>query len=221
MYEIKFFFILSHMPEIERGQNNLNHEERLTQEQQTTIGLAVYHLSSHPQEYDRVLEQTDPVLHREIAKLLIRTGQAREMILSLQYFQNLDPQIIIDLLIEGKKYKGELITHNLDKFEGLNHQEIALKLIGAKKGWEVVESLERFENLDRHAIAMAFIATGQFAPLAAHLNKFEGLNHQEIALKIIEAGGGLNVEGYIHNFHGLSEETLEQLEAMKKEAEKE
>ncbi|MBF8280881.1 MAG: hypothetical protein HW383_654, partial [Candidatus Magasanikbacteria bacterium] len=46
------------------------------------------------------------------------------------------------------------MAYNLEKFQGLDHKEIALKLFEAGSGYAVAYNLEKFQGLDHKEIAL-------------------------------------------------------------------
>jgi hypothetical protein len=100
------------------------------------------------------------------------------------------------------KHNYDDILGNIKKFSGLDHKEIALKLIEAKAEHSVADNLEKFSGLDKEVV-LKLIAAGVGYFVADNLEKFSGLDHKEIALKLIEAKYGHEVVMNLEKFSGL------------------
>ncbi len=114
----------------------------------------------------------------------------------------------LDMLIKANELG--FIVENLDKFQGLNHNEIAKALIKAEPWRAVVANLDNFQGLNHKEIAKALIKAEPWRAVAANLAKFEGLD-QEIAKTLIEAGKGEDVAENLAKFQGLDQEIAQAL----------
>ncbi|HRT11509.1 MAG TPA: hypothetical protein P5194_03170, partial [Patescibacteria group bacterium] len=105
---------------------------------------------------------------------------------------------------------GQVVAKNLEKFSGLNHQEIAQKLIDKHYGWSLVDNLEKFSGLNHQEIAQRLIDKDQGDVVAKNLEKFSGLNHQEIAQKLIDKHYGWSLADNLEKFSGLNHQEIAQ-----------
>ena len=114
-------------------------------------------------------------------------------------FEGLDHADIAHRLI--KERGGWLVAKHLSDFEGLDHVDIAHRLIEEGYGRHVAEHLPDFEGLDAD-IAHRLIEKrfGHF--VVRHLSIFEGLDHADIAHRLIEKGSVEIVVEYLFNFKG-------------------
>ena len=101
------------------------------------------------------------------------------------------------------------LASNLEKFEWLDHKEIAEKLIKCKytfydhesRYWDcVAENLEKFEWLDHKKIAEMLIKKGYLLCIAENLEKFEWLDHKEIVEKLIKSEYPWYITLYLEKF---------------------
>ena len=99
---------------------------------------------------------------------------------------------------------GKVLVYYLDKFTGLNHQEVAIKLIEDNQSWDVAANLDKFIGINHQEIAKKLIEVGKGETVAYYLNKFTGLNHQEVVTQLIEAGQGEDAVVYLHKFTNLN-----------------
>ena len=95
-------------------------------------------------------------------------------------------------------------------FSGLNHVEIANKLIDTGEGKYVAYNIEKFSGLNAE-IANKLFDIGQGMVVAYNLEKFSGLNHVEVANKLIDAGQSQYVVYNLEKFSGLNAEIARKL----------
>ena len=119
---------------------------------------------------------------------------------SLTDFSGLDHNEIAHKLIDAGK--GSSVAENLANFAGLDHNEIAHKLIDAGKSGSVASHLESFTNLDA-SVARKLIDAGEGLSVIRHFADLASLDHNEIAHKLIDAGKGRQVAGNLKNFTNL------------------
>lgn len=117
--------------------------------------------------------------------------------------------------VSGETHGARHFVNNIDKFSGLD-TDVALRLLKVNAEYLAL-TVDKFEGLDHQDIANRFIDTGKGGYVLRHLNKFTDLNHQDIANRFIEVGESSLVRAYLHNLKGLSEETLRKLKLSKDE----
>ncbi|PID31333.1 hypothetical protein CR983_01680 [Candidatus Saccharibacteria bacterium] len=142
-------------------------------------------------------------LDARVANALINTEEAweaRVVAAYLEKFQGVNHVEIAHKLIEVGAAKS--VAKYLEKFQGVNHVEIAHKMIESDRSWAVALYLEKFQGLDHTEIALKIIEAGEPRAVANCLEKFQGVNHVEIAHKMIESDGGVVVT-YFEKFQGL------------------
>ena len=142
-----------------------------------------------------------PFTHTELARKLIESGAGRSLLIqNLSDFEGLDHTDIALKLIEV----GETLclVRNLSSFEGLD-ADIAYWLIEGRNGGAVAEHLSNFEGLDHTDIAHRLIETGDGWLVARYLSNFKGVNHTDIAHRLIEEGSGDSVADHLANFKGV------------------
>ena len=142
-----------------------------------------------------------PFTHTELARKLIESGAGRSLLIqNLSDFEGLDHTDIALKLIEV----GETLclVRNLSSFEGLD-ADIAYWLIEGRNGGAVAEHLSNFEGLDHTDIAHRLIETGDGWLVAWYLSNFKGVNHTDIAHRLIEEGSGDSVADHLANFKGV------------------
>jgi hypothetical protein len=139
--------------------------------------------------------------------LLINQGEGNNLISCLGFVNPKLHQYIANKLIDA----GHPFANNLEKFSGLNHVEIANKLIDTGEGSSIANNLEKFSGLNHVEIANKLIDAGQVSSIANNLVKFSGLNHVEIANKLINAGQGMSVARNLVKFNGLNAEIANKL----------
>ena len=165
--------------------------------------------------------------------LLINQGEGNNLISCLGFVNPKLHQYIANKLIDA----GHPFANNLEKFSGLNHVEIANKLINAGQGMSVANNLEKFSGLNAEIanklidieeglrvarnlgnfiglnaeIANKLIDILEGPSVANNLEMFSGLNHVEIANKLIDTGEGKYVAYNIEKFSGLNAEIANKL----------
>jgi len=141
-------------------------------------------------------------LDRDMALKLIELGRSQDVARNLGQFQGLDQEVALKLILIGPD-TGQYVAEHLEKFQGLDYHDVALKLIKARAGRSVANNLEKFGDLDRHELALELIEAGNGSDILSYFEKFQGLDHCELALKLIEAGEARRVGNYLANFRGL------------------
>ena len=97
----------------------------------------------------------------------------------------------------------DALTDNLDKFEWLNYQKIAERIMN-DDFWPVAENLEKFEWLDKE-IANRLIKAWYYKEVAKNLDKFEWLD-KEIAKELIKRWEWESVVDHQEKFEWLNGE---------------
>ena len=113
--------------------------------------------------------------------------------------ERLDRKTVLGLIEKGQ---GEYVAQILNKFEGLDYNEIADKLINRGKGEYIIQNLDKFKGLDHNKLAGRLIARGEARYVVNNLNKFKGLDYNEIAFKIIKSN--YDIVSDLGKFKGLS-----------------
>ena len=115
--------------------------------------------------------------------------------------KSMDVLINTDWWDSSWKYqRWEVVWEYLEKFQWVNYQEIANKLIEAR-WWRVVwKYLEKFLWVNHQEIVDKLIETGQWRVVWEYLEKFQWVNHQKIANKLIETGQWDVVIEYLRKF---------------------
>lgn len=119
----------------------------------------------------------------------------------------LDNDFATYLLESGRRGVVALIE-NLDKFQGLNHQEIASEMIEMEQGFQLLKNIDKFNGLDHQDIISKLIEIDFGSLVAKHLDKLNVLNHQDIALKLIRKRSGVDVIENLDKFHGLDNKII-------------
>ena len=99
---------------------------------------------------------------------------------------------------------GDAVARNLNRFTGLDHNDIATRLIDAGQGYAVADNLNSFTGLDHNDIATRLIDAGQGGVVAYNFNSFTGLDHNDIATRLIDADRGYAVADNLNSFTGLN-----------------
>jgi hypothetical protein len=144
-------------------------------------------------------------LDGEVAMALIRVGERKSVLESLDKFSNLNHQEVAMKVIEDGR--GDLVAAHLDKFENLDRR-VALTLIKEKFSHRVAPYLSKFNDLDDREVAWAMIEATQGWVVAENLAKFSNLNHQEVAMGLIDRGEVKAVAEYLDNFAGLDQQLI-------------
>ena len=97
---------------------------------------------------------------------------------------------------------GSVVVENVSKLEGLDHTDIALKLIEVAEAWRLARNLSAFKGLDAD-IAHRLIQKEYGESVAEHLSNFEGLDHTDTAHRLIEAGRTRYLVKNLSDFEGL------------------
>ena len=145
--------------------------------------------------------------HGDIARRLIEKGEAYVVAEHLSSFTGVNHTEIAHAIIDDG-LPNAVSTH-LSEFKGLN-KTVAYKLIRAGDGLAVAHSLDRFDNLDHTDIANRLIETsGGVDTIAINLERFNGLD-STIAYKIIERkeGGGHDIVDNLSSFESLDHTKL-------------
>ena len=96
-----------------------------------------------------------------------------------------------------------LVVEHLSNFEGLDHTDIAHRIIEGGDGWSVVWYLSDFKGVDHTDIAHRLIEKGSGDLVVTSLSKFKGVDHDDIARRLIEKGVGEHVVWHLSNFKGV------------------
>ena len=102
------------------------------------------------------------------------------------------------------------VAESLEKFEGLDHKEIAKLLIEKGYWFAILKYLGNFKGFDSEA-AKLLIEAGFSFIVAENLEKFEGLDHQKIAKFIIEKGTPVSIVENLEKFEGLDHQKIAEL----------
>ena len=108
-------------------------------------------------------------------------------------------------LIESEAGRS-LLIQNLSDLEGLDHADIAHRLIKKGYGEFVADHLANFEGADHADIAHRLIESEDVDDrwlVAQYLPNFKGVDHTDIAHRLIEKGDGESVAEYLANFEGV------------------
>lgn len=91
-------------------------------------------------------------LNPQIAYSLVKEGEgSKEVVKYLDHFNGrLDGNKLINLLLNSGKEK--LILRNMEKFEEVNSESIAVKFINKDKGGLVLDNITKFPNLTREDV---------------------------------------------------------------------
>ena len=136
----------------------------------------------------------DLVFDKELALVLINCRKPHYVAGHFWRFKDLDPVEISNKLFELNY--GYYVLVNLNQFNGLNHTEVALKLLEAGEVDNVEEYFDQFEDLSK-TVALKLIQLRKVYLVTDYIRTFYDLDG-EVALAIIEAGG---VETIIENFY--------------------
>jgi hypothetical protein len=137
-----------------------------------------------------------------ITDTLIELSPREWIVDNLEKFQGLNHSEIARKLIALGS--GYFVAENLEKFQGLD-ADIALKLIQVRWGGTyVIQNLEKFQGLDHSEIAHKLVESGYICFVAQNLERFQGLNHVNIAFELIVRGQGDSLADYLEKFHGLN-----------------
>jgi hypothetical protein len=141
---------------------------------------------------------TEPEEFKQFALALIKAGKGDHVAAHLTNFKGIDHNDIAKRLIEN----GEswAVASSLDNFKELD-SEVALKLIAAGFYYEFCLNLRSFKRLNSK-MALKLVKAGT-VPIANHLSSFEGLDHNDIAFSLIEAKEYFQVAKHLPNFTGL------------------
>ena len=91
-------------------------------------------------------------------------------------------QEIADTLI--RLWKWPIVAKNLEKFEWLNHVEIAYKIIHTGYWWAIAGNLEKFKWLNHSEIVNTLIDIKHLDAVGRNLEKFEGINNDILKDKL-------------------------------------
>ncbi|MBL7021769.1 hypothetical protein ISR92_00350 [Patescibacteria group bacterium] len=144
-------------------------------------------------------------LDGEVASQLISVNSMKAIFLNFDSFDNLNRESALKI-IEARW--ASVVAENLNKFPGLDHKEIVLKMMVTDQASVVVENLNNFSGLDHKWVALKMIETDQAEFLAINLNNFSDLDRKKIALKMINAGQGSVVATHLHKFSGLDHKQI-------------
>ncbi|MDR2063859.1 MAG: hypothetical protein LBQ02_03700 [Candidatus Nomurabacteria bacterium] len=191
---------------------NLNNEEVLEPVGGSTlavgqVALEVAAMTTPEEQQEQGAEpeqQVDSGQEREQAQPQRSVEEIMPIIIRGGILNQADAMTLIDA---GRAWA---VAGNLNKFTGLNHQEIADKLIAAGQGWEVAGNLDQFTGLNHQEIADKIIAAGEGSAVAGNFGKFTNLS-QDIADKLIAAGQGRAVAGNLNKFTNLSQDIADKL----------
>ena len=162
-------------------------------------------------------------LDRRVALSLMEHEGDSFVSFHLDDFHNLDQEIAIKL-IEAGKNKGdgynhvETVVRSLNKFEAIDFNEIALKLIDVGASKTVVENIDKFSGLGQE-VALKLIEGGLGEWVIKNTDKFQGIVYQSVVIKLIESGQSNLIFQYEDKFKELYPEFVvlkEFQEAVKK-----
>ena len=136
------------------------------------------------------------------AEVLLDAGCGDAVARNLNRFTGLDHNDIATRLIDAGQ--GYAVADNLNRFTGLDHNDIATRLIDAGQGYAVADNLNSFTGLDHNDIATRLIDAGQGGVVAYNFNSFTGLDHNDIATRLIDADRGYAVADNLNSFTGLN-----------------
>jgi hypothetical protein len=138
----------------------------------------------------------------------------RKLSENLGKFHGLDTEFAIALLERDIYGHGsEVLAENIDKFEGINFKDIALRMIEIKGlmnetygASHFVNNIDKFEGLDTDVALRLLEVNAEY--LALVIDKFEGLDHQDIANRFIDAGKGWTLLRHLDKFPDLNHQDI-------------
>lgn len=143
-------------------------------------------------------------VYRALKKLKLSTSQALEIVAHWGSFPNLrlDDELA-EVLINNRH--GLVVAERLKSFQNLDHEKIALELIGKGDGKFLMLYFDSFEGLDHSKIVDAFIKYRDVLVLLHNIDEFHDFDENEVVLRILELSFPAEVmAGYLPHFHQLS-----------------
>jgi len=123
------------------------------------------------------LDKFQGLNHQEIANRLIGSGQSEAVFCHLDNFKGLDQDMAIRL-IDSLPHASSWVVDALDRFQAINHQDIANHLIDIGDGQTVAEKFDRFQDINHQEIANRLIDIGKRRFSVKNLNSFLNLTVQ-------------------------------------------
>lgn len=121
------------------------------------------------------LEKFKWINYLNIASKLIEKGDWSRVINNIEKFQWLTIEEKLKIWLQViKNWNAYLLAENLDKFEGLDHIDLAKKIIDFWKIKSIVNNIEKFKGLNKE-IALIFIKSWEWETLAKNQESFENL----------------------------------------------
>lgn len=134
--------------------------------------------------------------HKDLADQLIDMGEGTAVVEHLEEFVGLDINNVFGRLLLAKKWnhnnfkpKSLVLTADLDKFPGLDHKEVAERMIISGLGRGVARNLESFKGIDHQDLAWRLVDTGYSEDVVENLENFVGMDYPKLAKKIVEFTG--------------------------------
>jgi hypothetical protein len=165
-------------------------------------------------------EKFTGINHEQTINEIFKVNEGGLIALFLEKFKDIKPAAYKAIAFEIiKTGGGEYLIRGLEKFTGLDHNEIALEIIKSLKNDRNSEyvcnrffsKLEKFETLG-YEVVSELIKIGKGREVAQNLEKFTGLkssDYNHIALKLIETGEGVQVVLNLKKFKEIDEKTKE------------
>ncbi|MEO5949096.1 MAG: hypothetical protein ABIP74_01710 [Candidatus Saccharimonas sp.] len=152
------------------------------------------------------LERFKPINHQVLADQLVDTNHTHPLVEYIGKLSNIDFNEIALRMIQ-KPMGGYDLIQNLDKFPGLDYQQVFDALCAEGYQSSLVMNFNKFRGIDQHETVRKFIASGHGWIIARNLNYFPEVNHRETAQQMIDAGYGHAVLTGYEMFHDLGDET--------------
>lgn len=100
-----------------------------------------------------IQDKTDELYNNDTANILFADGDGFIVADNLEKYSGLDYQEIIEKLFEAGEERA--LARNILKFPNVNHQEIANRMIRNKRGDCIIEYFDNFKGLDELTIHIA------------------------------------------------------------------
>ncbi len=129
-------------------------------------------------------------LDASVARTLMDRGQIEQVLYHLPVFTGLNHAEIADKILTAKQY--DIFFRNVKKFAGMDCTDVALRLISDGKGPDVGRSMSNFRNIDHNAVAQAMIEAGILDTVVQNITGFKNLA-APLAIQLIATGQSYSV----------------------------
>ncbi|MEK7641200.1 MAG: hypothetical protein AAB389_04365 [Patescibacteria group bacterium] len=137
---------------------------------------------------------------KKLAEKLLKQSPG-ELLENLEKFKFFKHEELVELLLAG--HRGDLLAHFADKLKGVDHKELAFRIIETGDVHSVATYIGRFPKADRGEIAERIISTGKIDVLLQSPGSFSPKINQLLAEDLVKKGDLIRLAQYRNSLKGV------------------